>query len=92
MMVVVWMLAMIGLAVVLFIGHGMTQELIRALRQGHRIATAHARHSEPNPSRKPSLSLWWVCFKHDLMNNYSETIVGPYALPYDPKKPARPYY
>jgi hypothetical protein len=92
MMIFVWLMSGIGILVVGCLALVILDEVIRAARQGHRIATARARCKTYGSTRKPTWRLWWVCAKYDFFNTYSEMIIGPYVLPYDPKKPARPYY
>jgi hypothetical protein len=91
MMIFVWLLAAIGAAVTGFSLWVILGEALRAARQGHRIASVHVRHRADEYCRKPSFSLWWRCAKHDLFRVYSETIVGPVAIPHNPNKPMRRY-
>lgn len=91
MKVFVWLMAAIGFFVVGYFVLGILSEGVRAAKQGHRIATAHARYDKPEPTRKPTFREWWFFARHDFLNYYADTIVGPVALSYDPKTPARRY-
>lgn len=92
MMTLVWIMAVIGFCVVGYFVMGILHEVQRAARQGYRIATAHGRCRWDNPTRKPTMRMWWHCAKRDFFNFYSETIVGPFRLPHNPKDRPRKYY
>jgi hypothetical protein len=85
--ILLYTLAAIGAAVVLFFAHAIAQETIRAVRQSHRIATAHARMQA---QRHPSWTTWRRCFWSEFFDSYSCKRIGPYELDFDPTKPARP--
>lgn len=91
MMVLVWILAAIGAGVVGFLLWGILGEALRAARQGLRIATVHVRFRAEEPRRKPPMTMWWTCAKHDFFSAYSECIVGPFVIPHNPSKPVRRY-
>lgn len=91
MMILVWIMAAIGVCVVGYFVMGILHEVQRTARQGYRIATAMCR-CHYDPVRKPPLKMWWHCARQDFFNFYSETIVGPFRLPYNPKDRPRKYY
>lgn len=86
-MIFVWGLALIGALVVATVARTVLAEVIRAARQGSRIAQVQWR-LQHNEGRAP-LKWRWVGFKQDFGRYYSSLEIGHFELDHDPSKPAR---
>lgn len=75
--------AIIGAAVLTLTSWVVFSEMIRAARQAGRIAAIQARS---RGQRKASWAEWWFYFKHDILAQYDEKIVGPFKLHRNPNK------
>lgn len=86
-MLAVWLFAFIGAGVVAFFAWGLIAEVVRAARQGGRIAMVQWRLQQRS-GRLP-LRWRWAGFKQDFFSSYDRLSIGHFELDHDPSKPAR---
>ena len=84
---IIYVLASIGGLITGVFGYLICAELVRAIRQGHRISTAIARAYDGR--RKPSVRAWRLNAVREFGRSYTTVEIGPYVLPHDPSKRAR---
>jgi hypothetical protein len=80
-----WLFTVVGVFVSGYFGVTIIAEVVRAIRQGHRIATVHTRLTTPR--RKTSMKMWWRAIKLEFFDSYSEKGIWRYRIPHDPNKP-----
>lgn len=88
-MLATYVLAFIGGLVVMALAHQMIAEVVRAVRQGHRIAATYARCQG---RRDVGFRRWMACARGDFLSCYSELHVGVWVLPHDPRMTIRRKY
>lgn len=74
--------AAIGVGVVTFLANLLIGEILRAVRQSHRVATVSARVFERR--RKPTWREWYYAFRREFFNGYSVLRVGWVEIPHNP--------
>ena len=89
MNIVIYVMAAIGLFVVMIIFLVLIKEFIRAGRNSHRLATvwwwnAHGDKSFP-------YMFWWGVFLKEYNSYYSEKIIGNFVISHDPNTSLRRY-
>lgn len=86
-MLALWFLAPIGGGVIGFFACDIASEVIRAARQGSRIAMVQWR-LQRRYGRLP-IRWRWEGFKQDLFSFYDTKTIGHFELDHDPSKPVR---
>jgi hypothetical protein len=79
---------MIGAVVVWLVVLRVIQEVIRSLRQSHRVATIYVR-THVCERRPPTLREWAFSFRQELFSSYDSLIIAFIEIPHDPSKPLR---
>ncbi len=67
--------------------YSVLKEVVRAMRQSHRIATVHTRFTTER--RKPTFKMWLRCFKAEFYSSYSQTRIGYIELDHNPNVKAK---
>ena len=84
--------SLIGLVVSLYFAKAILEEIWRASRQAHRLASAQKRMMEMRGDTAPSFFLMWrTYFKSDFFSFYSCKRIGCFELDYNPSIRARAY-
>lgn len=65
------------------------EELCRAIRQSHRVATIISREYG---TRKTTYKQWWYCFKDEVFSYYSTKELSIYEIDYNPSIKAKRRY
>jgi phosphate/sulfate permease len=80
--IIIWIFSAIGGCMVGFFIYVLQQEIIRALKQSHRITTVIARINGYN---KITYNNWFYQFKNEMFSYYSTISIECYTLDYNPK-------
>jgi hypothetical protein len=79
--------ASIGVGVVAVIACLLFGEIVRAIRQGHRVSTVAARVFERR--RKATWREWYYAFRREFFNGYAVLRIGWIEIPHDPNERLR---
>lgn len=83
-----WICTAIGAGMLTFIVVSFLSEVVRAVRQSHRIASVHVRVGF-GERRRPTWWEWWLCFRNELFRNYSYLTIGFIRVPHNPSERMR---
>jgi hypothetical protein len=90
--IILGLFSLIGLLVCLYFAKTILEEIWRASRQAHRLASAQKRMMEMSGNTPPSFFLMWrTYFKSDFFSFYSSKRIGCFELDYNPSIRARAY-
>ena len=87
--IIIWIFSALGGCVVGLFIYVLQQELIRALKQSHRIATVIARLDGID---KITYKNWFLRFKEEMFSSYSTISIECYELDHNPKIKAKRRY
>lgn len=84
--------ASVGALVIGFIGWVILSEIVRAIRQSHRVATVSVRICM-HERRRPTWREWWFAFRREFFRaHYSYLTIGFINIPFNPSEPMRGAY
>ena len=83
--------AAIGAGGIALVAWSFLSEIVRAVRQSHRVATVHVRVSLAE-RRRPTWREWWFSFRRELFRSYSYLTIGFINIPHNPSEPMRGAY
>lgn len=91
MTVLHWTCTTVGAGVLLGIAWSFLSEVVRAVRQSHRVAIVHVRVGF-GERRRPTWREWWSCFRYEFFRNYSYLTIGFVQIPHNPSERMRGAY
>lgn len=87
MVAAIALFAAIGVGVVTFLAGLLIGEIVRAVRQSHRVATVSARVFKRR--RKPTWREWYYAFRREFFNGYTALRIGWIEIPHNPNERLR---